>query len=600
MMGFTSGPVLSGKYLICRGNVVHDVLSDSTVTKIAFIKHRLEDDIAATTTFPGHETSHWSWSYRKVGDLSGRSDEEITHYLSRLVTEGEKDSFLIISVGEFYVQFMIGALTGTEGPLLWCEAVSNVSIPELNISDQVASQMRSLGFEDPSTDVWETGLGSPNFARIFSYPDEVELGEIARTALFILKDIYGCQFHSKLQFDLLLEKRTFPGAAEAVAAGAAIRGEVPCVIYRAERACLHYGDELTDRNSDGVFSSFATDTDSKDSSPQLLHIRLDRHWLNIHVGPFESPQMSFSGRCCHSPDGQFILGWGDYGEWRGDYEAHGHASGFVLLNTCGKVLHLVAFESATFGMNQPRYGKVSARGVFVLGDDQGTFGTSAGLFYAFDPGEGTMFCHRFRAFVTDTGVSEDGRFGVCSTAASPDNPEDSVVVCVFDLEHNSLLAKFKPIVGVLKRRPLEYRFDSEENTICIIYDDQLEHHYSFGGRFLDEARWETDRLYIAQTDRYGYSLLEIALERLQKLDSSHLEAYVEIVALLARSIDIGVSENTQARIHRVMGEIYHRCGDDRRALEHLEIALRLNPNVGVKRLAQRLRNPMSEVESTSW
>lgn len=51
----------------------------------------------------------------------------------------------------------------------------------------------------------------------------------------------------------------------------------------------------------------------------------------------------------------------------------------------------------------------------------------------------------------------------------------------------------------------------------------------------------------------------------------------------------GVSENTQARIRRRLGEIHHRCGDSRKALEHFDKALELNPKVGVKRIADKLR-----------
>ncbi|MGB4752013.1 MAG: tetratricopeptide repeat protein [Fervidobacterium sp.] len=51
----------------------------------------------------------------------------------------------------------------------------------------------------------------------------------------------------------------------------------------------------------------------------------------------------------------------------------------------------------------------------------------------------------------------------------------------------------------------------------------------------------------------------------------------------------GLSENTQARIHRNIGEIYYKRGQNSKAIEHFEIAVSLNPKVGVKRLLDKLK-----------
>jgi len=65
--------------------------------------------------------------------------------------------------------------------------------------------------------------------------------------------------------------------------------------------------------------------------------------------------------------------------------------------------------------------------------------------------------------------------------------------------------------------------------------------------------------------------------------------YDEVIDLLKRALDKGVSENTQARIHRNIGEIYYKRGQNSKAIEHFEIAVSLNPKVGVKRLLDKLK-----------
>jgi len=184
-------------------------------------------------------------------------------------------------------------------------------------------------------------------------------------------------------------------------------------------------------------------------------------------------------------------------------------------------------------------------------------------------------------------VSQDGRLAVCSTYGCI-HPEDSFVIWLLDLSRKTVLAKFEPIIGLRQKWPREYMIDFEKQVVHLIYDDVLNHRYSFDGRFLDTERWEADRLYLANISPYGYRLLDIALERLKRVSGSRRESYSEIVSILDASLQKSLSANTQSRVHRTLGEIYYRCGDNTKALRHLQMALDLNPSVGVKRLMGRL------------
>jgi tetratricopeptide (TPR) repeat protein len=89
----------------------------------------------------------------------------------------------------------------------------------------------------------------------------------------------------------------------------------------------------------------------------------------------------------------------------------------------------------------------------------------------------------------------------------------------------------------------------------------------------------------------GYDLLSVAEEGRKKLESSGAppEQYDEVLSIFEAALAMGISPFKQAIVHRRIGEIHHRCGRDADAIRHLEIAVRLNPKVGAKRLLDSLR-----------
>ena len=132
---------------------------------------------------------------------SFQDDEEpLVHNLSQLITEGGDGNFLIVSVGNVYIQF-----AGSRGATsVDCEAVSNQFLPEeLQLTEHALSQLRGLGFEvpveAPVKPSWRNLWGllavttppPPNYSRTFDAADEPAVREIARTTLSILSDVYG-------------------------------------------------------------------------------------------------------------------------------------------------------------------------------------------------------------------------------------------------------------------------------------------------------------------------------------------------------------------------------------------------------------------------
>jgi len=125
---------------------------------------------------------------------SFQDEEQLVHNLRRLIKEGGESNFLIVSVGEVYVQF--AASRGDKE--MYCEAVSNEFLPpELQLAEDKIVQLQGLDFEEPGA--------SPNFSRTFDVAEETALRELAHLTHHILSNVYGCAAQSKLQFELVLQ-----------------------------------------------------------------------------------------------------------------------------------------------------------------------------------------------------------------------------------------------------------------------------------------------------------------------------------------------------------------------------------------------------------
>jgi hypothetical protein len=134
--------------------------------------------------------------------METQSNEElVAQQLRRLVSEGTDGGFLIVSGGEFYVQFAHWNFDD-ESTLVF-EIASNLSQPG-KLSGIQESQIRGLGFEDPTPDVLETHAGTPNFSREYQVTGTDIFVEIANTTSTVFTDVFGLALDSPLEFELNL------------------------------------------------------------------------------------------------------------------------------------------------------------------------------------------------------------------------------------------------------------------------------------------------------------------------------------------------------------------------------------------------------------
>lgn len=288
-------------------------------------------------------------------------------------------------------------------------------------------------------------------------------------------------------------------------------------------------------------------------------------------------KLHYSGEFCHSENGRFILSWSDAdpeGLCDG-YREKGHGR-YLLIDGDNIILQ--------GKLERPNDGKVSDQGIFVINDWM--FGEGLkNTFYAFDTIGKKIIQHKVTANLDKPGISTDGRYAACQTYYS--DTEDGNKIFFFDLVRKELVWKCEPKTG----RPDDYYFDIENKILHLLYKTGGDYQYSFDGEFLDSEKWEQEY----QKTSNGYELFNIAVEKKQHLEPGNADSpsYDEIISLMKKALDRGVSEYYQALIHRELGEIYQRQGRIYEAIHHFEKAISLNPKIGLKKAVKILKEELS-------
>jgi len=127
------------------------------------------------------------------------AEEAIGSRLVDLVTEGGDGNFLIVSVGDAYVQF-----AGERGnSTIRCEAVSNHHLPAgRRLDDQREQVLAAVGFVLP--------MDGGNYECVFEITDDGALRRVARATVEILRDVYRCRPDREVRLDLRLERFAHP------------------------------------------------------------------------------------------------------------------------------------------------------------------------------------------------------------------------------------------------------------------------------------------------------------------------------------------------------------------------------------------------------
>lgn len=104
-------------------------------------------------------------------------------------------------------------------------------------------------------------------------------------------------------------------------------------------------------------------------------------------------------------------------------------------------------------------------------------------------------------------------------------------------------------------------------------------------------RNELEKLELGETYATGYRAFYLAETKIKNLNKEKTEpkCYLDVIPLLERALKKNISANTKAKVYRMIGEIYYKNGEKNSALTHFEKALKYNPNVGIKKIYNKLK-----------
>jgi hypothetical protein len=307
---------------------------------------------------------------------------------------------------------------------------------------------------------------------------------------------------------------------------------------------------------------------SEATGTNFTRVRGSRDWISL-------PEHNFSGRCVRSRSGRFALAWreaplGEDGKLR--------QRGRYLMLDQNRVM-------IDGGMVRPEDGRVADNGVFIF-NDYGRLDLLSGTFVAFHPNGEVIIRTKYRANLINNGLSSDGRFAACFTANSGDE-NDSAILTVFDLIKGQEIARWRPESGW----PSSIEFPTDGETIGIVDPHLGMFRYSLDGDFIDRTKWQRACL---ESQHYWY-VLRVAEQSVQEAKGNLAE---ELASDLIHHIDRVLpridDKNSKARALRTRGACSEATGAIAVALENYEMALALDPKVGVKRRAAQLRKVLAK------
>jgi hypothetical protein len=122
----------------------------------------------------------------------------------------------------------------------------------------------------------------------------------------------------------------------------------------------------------------------------------------------------------------------------------------------------------------------------------------------------------------------------------------------------------------------------------LLYEDGKKYKYALSGEFLDRANWLSDRI----KNGNAYELFKIADKLFSECRNSQNEELIQEALNFSLSAVNRLKGDpwSRSRMYRKVGEFYISINDFRNAITYFESALKDDPNVGLKKKLQTLKN----------
>lgn len=313
---------------------------------------------------------------------------------------------------------------------------------------------------------------------------------------------------------------------------------------------------------------------SETNAKQDRNASICKEWLTLHT-PY------FFGKAYISPGKRWVVGCCDSdGNGVGGYRDKGY--GRVLLLDYHK--DHVVFELTNVA--RPIAAAIADSGRFIVHDACFGSGLQSELIVV-NPDKTEEYRRHFKAIIFSLGISRCGRYAVVQTCNA--SSEDGNILSVMDLQTKTILFSVTPSTGWSSRYKFKVGDDGRLLSLSCEHRGIGWFNYSPDGTFNDACAYLKARL-----EKGDYALKILAAREL--LDSSVDKENARIVLDVQES---ALSEEANARpdwgatAHRIRGEAFEILGDPASALSAYEIAINLNPKIGVKRRCIALKKQLS-------
>lgn len=329
------------------------------------------------------------------------------------------------------------------------------------------------------------------------------------------------------------------------------------------------------KKSMDVRSDYEEDTDSKLSS-----INLEKDDAYEPSSFVEVPSLKLFGQATHSKNKQFTLVWSNDSANIGGSRNSGLGT-YVIL--AGKDV------VKTGRLQRLDDGKIANNASFIFKRSVTSEGLACEI-HGFNKDGLELLSYSFKALMLNNGISDDGKYAICQTANAPG--DDGNKLFLFDLEKGTLLWKKPPDSGWAYK----YEFDTEKGFIYLVYLRLGKFRYDMQGNFLDHEKWMQARIDKGSGVELAYMVSDMSKEVNKSSSEAEMQKLLDICDLAFKR---GFENNPGAKAiaFRVQGEVYDLKGELDKAKEKYELALALDPKVGVKRRLDSLKKEISTFRS---
>ena len=300
------------------------------------------------------------------------------------------------------------------------------------------------------------------------------------------------------------------------------------------------------------------------------NVTLRENWLTL-------THPDFFGQAHRSPNNRWIVGCNDSdGVGRGGHREAGNGRVILVDYSADKVIH----EQICFA--RPMDAAVSNTGGYIVQD--GGFGSAMqGDVVAVGVDGKERYRRRYCANVYNIGLSPCGRYAAVQTANAPS--DDGNLLEVLDLDRGATLFSVQPSTGWADKYSFEVDSEGRLTSLGVEHIGLGRFTYSASGEFQDVQEFQA-----AQLEKGDYATKLMAARDLLKTaatpDNARKPLSTADSALAGGAKD---RPDWSSIAHRVRGESYEVLGQLPEALAAYEIALSLNPKVGVQKRAVTLR-----------